>query len=283
MWYDGDNEFLRAKIGDTSVAGKLLISFNSAMDKLRSQNPNARIYVMSLVTSPALFRRGFASQITRVNNGYKSRVERDASIYPGKIKFVDVRSYYPYSNTSLFEADLIHIKLTAYTSLYNAMKEALPKPNTGAWGSPIPSANVSADTSTQSPSQDTTTTPPPAPQDTTTIPEPTGGEDTVVTTIPGTQPPIANAGADITIGKSWNYNPWLYGTSSKDPDGYIAAFKWTFVSYSGTSTGSYTIVTPNAGKTRLDNLSIGVYVFQLTVTDNKGAQAFDEVKVTVSK
>jgi hypothetical protein len=90
--------------------------------------------------------------------------------------------------------------------------------------------------------------------------------------------PVANAGSDVTIGKSWNYNPWIYGTQSKDPDGWIASFRWTCIQ--GTQ---YTIVTPEAGKTRLDNLAIGVYVFRLTVTDNKGAQATDDVKVTVTK
>lgn len=133
MWYDGDNEFLRAQPGDTSVAGKLLSSFNKAMDNLRLQNPYARIYVMSLVTSPALHKKGFASQINKVNNGYKSRVAKDSWLYPGRVKFVDVRPYYPYTNTSLFEADLVHIKLSAYSYLYNAMKAALPKPYTGAW------------------------------------------------------------------------------------------------------------------------------------------------------
>ena len=75
-----------------------------------------------------------------------------------------------------------------------------------------------------------------------------------------------------------DYNPWIYGTQSKVPDGWIASFKWTCLS--GTP---YTIVTPDAGKTRLDNLAIGVYIFRLTVSDNKGEKAYDDENVTVNK
>ena len=284
--YDGENEFLRASAGDTTVATKLLVSFNRTIDSMRKSNPLARMYVVSMITCPVLNKKGFASAINRVNEGYITRVNRDAALYPGKIKFIDIRSIYPASAGAKFEADSIHIKLTAYEEFYNALKQALPKPGTNAWEAPIDSV----------PPKDTTVvTPPPAdtiPQtDTTVTPPPTdtiprtdtiAPADTVeVTPPPATSSnklPIANAGADITIGKSWNYNPWIYGTQSKDPDGWIAAFKWTCVQ--GTQ---YQIVSPDAGKTRLDNLTVGVYVFRLTVTDNKGGQATDDVKVTVTK
>jgi hypothetical protein len=272
--YDGENEFLRAARGDLSVATKLLTSFNRAMDSIRRQNPLARVYVVSMITCPVLYKKGYASEITRVNDGYKSRVAKDAILYPGKVKFVDVRPLYPHSAGYKFESDSIHVKLAAYPDFYNALKTALPKPGTGAWTAPVVQP-VPVDTV---PSADTTTQPP---IDTTSKPP----ADTVVVAPPppppitsGNKAPIANAGADITIPKSWNYNPWVYGTYSKDPDGWIAKFKWTCVSGS-----PYTIVTPDAGKTRLDNLAIGVYVFRVTVTDNKGAQAYDDVKVTITR
>ena len=230
--YDGENEFLRASRGDSTVAIKLLVNFNRTMDSIRRQNSQVRVYVVSMITCPVLFKKGYARDITKVNESYKTRVARDAALYPNKVKFIDIRPLYPTSAGTKFEADSIHIKLTAYADFYNTLKAALPKPGTGAWSAPDA----------------------------------------------GNKLPIANAGADVVIGKSWNYNPWIYGTYSKDPDGWIASFNWTCVS--GTQ---YIIVTPDAGKTRLDNLAIGVYIFRLTVTDNKGAKAYDDVRVTVNQ
>jgi hypothetical protein len=274
--YDGENEFLRASATDNTVGTKLLASFNRTLDSLRKANPRARMYVVSMITCPVLYKKGFAAAINKVNEGYIQRVNQDAVLYPGKIKFVDIRSIYPHTSGAKFEADSIHIKLTAYDEFYNALKAALPKPNTNAWSAPIanddvvdPDTTITPPATDTIPKTDTVVTPPPS-------------TDTVVVTpppaVPGNKLPVANAGTDVTIGKSWNYNPWIYGTQSKDPDGWIAAFKWTCVQ--GTQ---YTIVTPTAGKTRLDNLAIGVYIFRLTVTDNKGAQSTDDVKVTVTK
>lgn len=97
-----------------------------------------------------------------------------------------------------------------------------------------------------------------------TVPPPTGN-----------QLPIAIAGDDITIPASWNYNPTVYATPSRDPDGWIAAFLWSKVS----GPASYTIATPTGGKTKLNNLVAGTYVFRITVTDNKGATGTDDVTV----
>jgi hypothetical protein len=260
--YDGENEFLRASASDTTVATKLLVSFNRTIDSIRRANTYSRIYVVSMITCPALYKKGFASAIKRVNDGYIARVNRDAALYPGKIKFIDIRNFYPASATTKFEVDAIHIKLTEYGDFYNALKQALPKPGTNAWGASL--SDVVENPVDNVPQTDTTQiTSPPADS----IPASSSNKL-----------PIANAGSDITIGKSWNYNPWVYGTQSKDPDGWIASFRWTCIQ--GTQ---YTIVTPDAGKTRLDNLAIGVYIFRLTVTDNKGARATDDVKVTVTK
>jgi hypothetical protein len=270
--YDGENEFLRASAGDTTVTTNLLTSFNRTVDSIRKANPLARMYVVSMITCPVLFKKGFASAINKVNEGYKTRVNRDAELYPGKIKFVDIRNIYPATAGAKFEADSIHIKLTAYHEFYDVLKQALPKPGTNAWGVPI--ADTVAKPVDSIPQTDTTVVTPPLPADSVPL------VDTVAVTTPVStnKLPIANAGSDVTIGKSWNYNPWIYGTQSKDPDGWIAAFKWTCIQ--GTQ---YKIVSPDSGKTRLDNLAIGIYIFRLTVTDNKGGQSTDDVKVTVTK
>jgi hypothetical protein len=288
VMYDGENEFLRASASDTTVATKLLASFNRTVDSVRKANPLARMYVVSMITCPVLHKKGFAAAINRVNEGYIARVNRDALLYPGKIKFIDIRSIYPASAGAKFEADSIHIKLTAYDEFYYALKQALPKPGTNAWEAPVESIPATDTTFVTPPPADTipridTTTEIPPPADTIPGTDTVSSTDTVVVPPPpapvsSNKLPIANAGSDITIGKSWNYNPWIYGTQSKDPDGWIAAFKWTCIQ--GTQ---YKIVTPDAGKTRLDNLTIGVYVFRLTVTDNKGGQSTDDVKVTVTK
>lgn len=290
--YDGENEFLRASASDTTVATKLIINFNRTIDSIRKANPASRVYVVSMITCPVLNKKGFAAAINRVNEGYIARVNRDALLYPGKIRFIDIRNMYTPVTGAKFESDSIHIKLAAYDEFYNALKQALPKPGTNAWGSPI--ADTVATPTDTIPRADTIVVTPGAPADSipktdTVVIPPTQPADTIPTTDtlvtappppppPGNKLPIANAGADITIGKSWNYNPWLYGTQSKDPDGWIAAFKWTCI-----QGVQYKIVSPDAGKTRLDNLAIGVYVFRLTVTDNKGGQSTDEVKVTVTK
>jgi len=95
--------------------------------------------------------------------------------------------------------------------------------------------------------------------------------------VPGNKAPIARAGEDRTIPMSWNYFPQINGTTSTDPDGWIKAFQWTKVS----GPSQYTIVSPNAGLTKLNNLVAGTYVFRLTVTDNSGATSTDDVTITM--
>ncbi len=89
------------------------------------------------------------------------------------------------------------------------------------------------------------------------------------------QAPVANAGADKTITLP-NNNTSITGSGS-DADGTIASYAWTFRSgpnapaLSGINT---TILTTG-------NLKAGTYVFRLTVTDNGGLTAYDEVNVIV--
>ena len=98
------------------------------------------------------------------------------------------------------------------------------------------------------------------------------------TPTPGNVVPVAKAGADVSVPKSWNYAPSINGTTSTDADGWIQAFTWTKVS--GPSSG--TIASPNSGQTKLTGLVAGTYVFRLTVTDNKGTTDTDDVTVTIT-
>ncbi|RTL59829.1 MAG: PKD domain-containing protein [Sphingobacteriales bacterium] len=93
---------------------------------------------------------------------------------------------------------------------------------------------------------------------------------------PVNQLPIANAGTDITITLPTS-SVTLNGSASSDPDGSISAYQWTYVSG---PTGSI-IVNETSATTAVNNLSAGTYIFQLKVTDNKGASATARVQVTV--
>jgi ribosomal protein L14 len=105
--------------------------------------------------------------------------------------------------------------------------------------------------------------------------------DTVVVTVnaaaPANQNPVAKAGADITVTLPTNVVN-LNGSGSNDPDGTIASYAWTEVS----GPSQYSIASPSAAKTSVNNLVQGVYQFKLTVTDNAGATATDLINVTVS-
>ena len=88
--------------------------------------------------------------------------------------------------------------------------------------------------------------------------------------------PTAIAGADKTLTLPTN-NISLTG-SGIDADGTITGYKWLKIS--GAASG--TITSPNANNTTITNLVQGVYLFQLTVTDNSGASSKDTIKVTVN-
>lgn len=104
--------------------------------------------------------------------------------------------------------------------------------------------------------------PAPAPAPT---PTPTGGK------------PVAVAGPDQVIPVSWKYMPFLNGTKSTD-NGWIKAFKWTKIS----GPSSYWFEASTKAQTKANGLVAGTYVFRLTVTDNQGNTAYDDVKVTMT-
>lgn len=89
--------------------------------------------------------------------------------------------------------------------------------------------------------------------------------------------PVAAAGSDITITMPKN-STTIDGSGSTDSDGSIVAYKWTQIS--GPSTASLPAAT--AAKTDVNQLSyVGTYVFRLTVTDDDGATATDDINVIV--
>jgi hypothetical protein len=104
--------------------------------------------------------------------------------------------------------------------------------------------------------------------------------DTIIITVnpaPVNQPPIANAGAAITITLPTNIAN-LDGSASKDPDGTISSYTWSQAS--GPSVA--TIASASTAKTGISGLQQGVYVFSLLVTDNLGATNSNTVTVTVN-
>lgn len=88
--------------------------------------------------------------------------------------------------------------------------------------------------------------------------------------------PVANAGSDVTI-ISPTTTASLTATMSTDSDGTITAYSWKQISGPNTAT----IQSPSAVITSLSNLAVGTYIFEVTVTDNKGATAKDQVSVFV--
>ncbi|MCW3094217.1 MAG: C-terminal target protein [Ferruginibacter sp.] len=94
-------------------------------------------------------------------------------------------------------------------------------------------------------------------------------------TIPANQPPVADAGADIETGL-----PGIIATlngNGTDPDGAINSYKW--VKLSGPLLSGL-VSSPNTASTTITTLIQGVYLYQLTVTDNNGALAKDTVQLT---
>jgi PKD repeat protein len=98
-----------------------------------------------------------------------------------------------------------------------------------------------------------------------------------VDTPPANQGPIANAGPDQSIVLPVS-SATLNGSASTDPDGTIAKFEWIRLS----GPGAANIVTPNSSQTSVGNLVEGVYEFELTVTDDKGAIARDTMILVVN-
>jgi len=89
-------------------------------------------------------------------------------------------------------------------------------------------------------------------------------------------PPVADAGADRTISLPEN-TVILDGSGSTAPSGSISSYAWAKVS--GPSGETITIL--NSAVTTVTGLAEGVYVFELTITDNNGATSTASVTITV--
>tara|TARA_R110000868_G_C10970676_1_gene769825 strand:- start:2801 stop:5524 length:2724 start_codon:yes stop_codon:yes gene_type:complete len=96
---------------------------------------------------------------------------------------------------------------------------------------------------------------------------------------PGVDPsdniaPIVNAGEDFSIGSS--ISSTTITSTAFDPDGFIVSYLWEIVS------GVGVIVNPNQANTAVKIALNSDAVFRITVTDNDGATAFDEIAVSRS-
>ncbi|MFC2089703.1 glycosyl hydrolase [Bacteroidota bacterium] len=87
--------------------------------------------------------------------------------------------------------------------------------------------------------------------------------------------PIANAGQNITLTLPAN-NITLDGSGSRDPDSDPLTYLWE-----KKSGPDVTLSSTNVPILELTNLEVGIYLFSLTVTDDKGLSDTDEVTVTV--
>jgi dienelactone hydrolase len=93
----------------------------------------------------------------------------------------------------------------------------------------------------------------------------------------GNQPPQVTVLNDLTVKLSTHTWPKVYPTYVNEPDGYVAVVKWTKTQ----GPTAFTIASPNSASTQITDMVAGTYIFRLTITDNKGASAFDEVTITV--
>ncbi|HET9277312.1 MAG TPA: hypothetical protein VFN95_03980 [Flavitalea sp.] len=90
------------------------------------------------------------------------------------------------------------------------------------------------------------------------------------------KPPIAIAGPDLVITLPTD-SASLDGRSSSDPDGSITDYKWTKIS----GPASFTINNVASALTSAKNLTVGSYLFELTIIDNGGLSATDTMRVIV--
>lgn len=86
--------------------------------------------------------------------------------------------------------------------------------------------------------------------------------------------PVVNAGADKTLTLP-SQSLTLEGIA-KDADGQVTSYRWSKV-----SGGNAGLEVLSSSTLKLNDLEVGTYVFRLTVTDDDGASASDEVAVTV--
>ena len=92
--------------------------------------------------------------------------------------------------------------------------------------------------------------------------------------------PVVSAGPDkivTLVPPSTTGSVSVTGTAT-DPDGGSITSVWTYRS----GPTNYTIQSPNSLTTNITGLTVGTYVFRLTVTDNGGLAPYDEMQVIVN-
>jgi poly(3-hydroxybutyrate) depolymerase len=87
--------------------------------------------------------------------------------------------------------------------------------------------------------------------------------------------PVADAGNDVEVTLP-NATIQLDGSNSSDADGTIVSYSWVKVSGPGATITNSTGTTPE-----IVGVEEGEYIFRLTIRDNDGEEASDEVKVIV--
>jgi poly(3-hydroxybutyrate) depolymerase len=100
-------------------------------------------------------------------------------------------------------------------------------------------------------------------------------DDVRVTVNAANAPPSANAGADKSITLPVN-SVSIVGAGT-DADGTVATYAWTKI-----AGGAAVLSNANTSNLTVSGLAQGAYTFRLTVTDNLGANTFDDVNVTVN-
>ncbi len=90
------------------------------------------------------------------------------------------------------------------------------------------------------------------------------------------QPPIAYAGEDAFVVLPSNLT--LSGSQSSDPDGTVTSYRWRKIS----GPASYQFSDSTIANPTVQNLGIGQYSFELTVTDNQNASSKDTMFANVS-
>lgn len=103
-----------------------------------------------------------------------------------------------------------------------------------------------------------------------------GADDATVTVSAATGLPVANAGPDSSI--TLPVSSVTLNGSGSDAGGAISAYLWSQVS----GPGSASLSGANTATLAASSLVQGSYVFRLTVTDNSGLTASDDVVVTVA-
>lgn len=86
-------------------------------------------------------------------------------------------------------------------------------------------------------------------------------------------PPIVDAGPDIYIQQNVNHVDLF--ADAFDPDGFIVSYLWEQLEGANQSS----VINPIDASTNIQNLTADFYKFKITVADNDGATAFDEVSV----